>query len=259
MQFLSRVFSSVGSRLLFCFAFNTLILGLVTVVIIMIAADRKGTDPYLWYKFIGGFLVAVIISYLLVRNLLIQWLVNPISKLTQASRMFAQEGHLQLDLDAAQYSGEIGELCQAFADMQKTLSEVKEVASAISRGDYSREIIAIGPLITEFKGMQNSLRTLAEQARCVAEGDLTSTVQAEGDLAHSFNMMVINLGTLVRQVRESGLRMSAASGRILAASEEQASYSAEQAASVSETSATIEELATSAKQIANNAQAVVDV
>jgi len=114
----------------------------------------------------------------------------------------------------------------------------------------------LGELANAFKDMQVKLSTLADQAKSVANGNLTEEVEFEGDLADSFNLMSENLRVLVKQINDAGLKLDTYADEILSSSEEQASSATEQASSTSEISTTMEELSQAAKEISKNADMV---
>lgn len=80
-----------------------------------------------------------------------------------------------------------------FANLYKTLVEVRNAIMAISKGDLLYPIHMKGYVPGSIKGMQASLRHLTWQTQAIASGDYTQRIDFMGEFSEAFNAMVRQL------------------------------------------------------------------
>lgn len=92
---------------------------------------------------------------------------------------------------------------EGFADLYKTLLEVRHAIMAIAAGDLKYPIDMKGYVPGAIKGMQASLRHLTWQTKAIASGDYTQRTDFMGEFSDAFNAMVLQLDETMRNLRQS--------------------------------------------------------
>ncbi|MGD9975167.1 MAG: GGDEF domain-containing protein [Desulfatirhabdiaceae bacterium] len=88
-----------------------------------------------------------------------------------------------------------------FADLYKTLLEVRHAIMAIASGDLMYPIHMKGYVPGAIKGMQASLRHLSWQTKAIASGDYSQRVDFMGEFSEAFNTMVMQLDETMHKLR----------------------------------------------------------
>ena len=130
------------------------------------------------------------------------------------------------------------------------IGKISEIASKISLGDLSQEIIInqkdeVGKLAESFKIMQKSMREKAEQAKAIADGNLkisVSPLSDEDTMGTAFKIMVERLRSQISEITEGVNVLASSTSEIMASVTQMASSASETATSVSETTTTVEEV-----------------
>jgi methyl-accepting chemotaxis protein len=163
-------------------------------------------------------------------------------------------------------------------NISKALTILMEVATAVSAGDLSKQVVMnntdeFGTLGKIFNEMTNNLKVInnyREFVGAVSDGDLRNQIALQNgtsnagnnddlyELGFSLNTMVNRLGNLTAQIRETVSTMVSATTEIQAATIQQTASAVEQDTAVTQTVATVEELRATVNQTAQRAQAVAD-
>jgi two-component system, cell cycle response regulator len=100
---------------------------------------------------------------------------------------------------------------EGFANLYKTLLEIRNAIMAIVSGDLIYPIQKKGYVPGSIKGMQAALRHLTWQTKAIASGDYTQRIDFMGEFSEAFNAMVQQLDETMRnlRMREQDLRKMA--------------------------------------------------
>jgi diguanylate cyclase (GGDEF)-like protein len=90
-----------------------------------------------------------------------------------------------------------------FANLYKTLLEVRNAIMAVASGDLIYPIHSKGHVPGAIKGMQASLRHLTWQTKAIASGDYTQRTDFMGEFSEAFNAMVLQLDETMRNLHLS--------------------------------------------------------
>jgi two-component system, cell cycle response regulator len=89
-----------------------------------------------------------------------------------------------------------------FANLYKTLLEVRNAITAIASGDLIYPIHMKGYVPGSIKSMQAALRHLTWQTKAIASGDYTQRIDFMGEISEAFNAMVLQLDETMRNLRQ---------------------------------------------------------
>jgi methyl-accepting chemotaxis protein len=208
------------------------------------------------------------IAWLLTRSI-----KHPLAHLVDISKAIAA-GNLNNDIKVTG-KDEMGQLLQAFADMQTQLrehleKEINNVIYAISQGNFE-ERISLENKTGFFKTLSNSINQIVEFNQniiedimrllsALAQGDLSQTIE-NNNYVGAFEQLKEDANATVSRLTEIMTEISRSAGIVATATEEisQGNMSLsqrteQQAASLEETAASMEQMTSTVQQSADNAK-----
>ncbi|MDM8568303.1 methyl-accepting chemotaxis protein [Thiotrichales bacterium HSG1] len=211
-------------------------------------------------------IVIILIAWLITRNI-----KRPLAHLIEVSNAISA-GNLDGTIKITG-KDEIGQLLQAFADMQTQLREhlehdISRVITSISQGNLE-ERINLENKTGFFKTISESINQIIVLNQTMVEdiirllsglsnGDLTQTIENDysgtfGQLKHDANSTVARLTEIMQQISHSSQVVANAANEISQGNLSLSQRTEQQAASLEETSASIEQITSTVQQSADNA------
>ena len=135
-------------------------------------------------------------------------------------------------------SDELGEMSDAYGEMQTYLRDAAGAADQIAVGDLNIEVAPKSEddtLGNAFVGMQAYLNEMVEHAGSIAGGDLTVNVEprsADDALANAFARMVETLGTVLGETQAAANTLSAAKDQLAEIAEQASTATGEVATTI---------------------------
>jgi len=178
-----------------------------------------------------GVVIAVIISHRL---------TIPVSRLVAGANLISR-GDLTHKV-MVRSNDEIGDLAHSFNRMIDSFNETAKVATAISRGNLSQEVVSRSEqdtLNNAFKMMSSYLKDMASVATRISDGDLTVNVEpvSENDiLGTAFHTMIENLVKFMSEIQEGTDQMSKEAQCMMSAAEQMAGITQQNQAQAHEVS-----------------------
>lgn len=197
---------------------------------------------------------------------------HPLNRLVTISKAIAA-GNLNNNITVTGRD-EIGELLQAFADMQTQLSEhleteINNVIHAISKGDFN-ERISLDNKTGFFQTISEGINQIVESNQkmieetmrvfaALAQGDLTQTIEGNytGDfeqLKNDANITVEKLTEIMLAIQQTSTLVTTAADELSRGNVSLSQRTEEQAASLEETAASMEQMTVTVQQNADNAK-----
>lgn len=215
-----------------------------------------------------GLAVIISIAWLLTRSI-----KYPLAHLVDISKAIT-EGNLNNEITVTG-NDEIGQLLQAFADMQTQLREhlereINNVIRALSQGDFE-ERISLANKTGFFRTLSESINQIVELNQNViedimrlfaslAQGDLTQTMAADNyvgafeQLKDDANTTISRLTQIMGEISQSAEILSTATDEISQGNLSLSQRTEQQAASLEETSASMQQMTGTVQQNADNAR-----
>ncbi|MDM8564380.1 methyl-accepting chemotaxis protein [Candidatus Halobeggiatoa sp. HSG11] len=226
-------------------------------------------DKLKWLLIITALITLVVI-------ISIAWLIthnikSPLQHLIEVSNTISA-GNLDGEIKITS-KDEIGQLLQAFADMQTQLKEhlekdISRVITSISQGNLEERLnlenkTGFFKIISENINQiivlnQTMLEDIIQLLSGLAHGDLTKTIENDysgtfGQLKHDANSTVAHLTKIMQQISHSSQIVANAADEISQGNLSLSQRTEQQAASLEETSASIEQMTSTVQQSADNA------
>ncbi len=215
-------------------------------------------------------LVAVIIGFMIVRNLMKQLGGEPDYAADAVGKIAAGD----LSMTLALKPGDTSSLLYSLKVMQDSLrtivAEIKSIVEAAAvRGDFGVKMDITGKqgYTKELSELLNQLSNITETgisdvvrvANALAKGDLTQTISKDypgsfDEMKTGINGTVENLKQLVGEIKDATDTINTASKEIAAGNSDLSQRTEEQASSLEETASSMEELTSTVRQNAENAK-----
>lgn len=100
-------------------------------------------------------------------------------------------------------------------DLYANLVALKDLLSALAKGDLSRRVPLKGYFAGTLKTLQANLRHMTWQTKMVASGDFSQRIEFMGDFSASFNAMVVQLDQTMKELVRKKTELSKANKDLL--------------------------------------------